>query len=81
MDNKYGLGSSKVAVEIQKKDQGLECKSCKASNLHFCPTMEDHQAHEVMLNIQTHGKLSDPDRFTFGDCRTYMRTPNQMMEC
>jgi len=43
MDNKYGLGSSKVAVEIQKKDQGLECKSCKASNLHFCPTMEDHK--------------------------------------
>src|SRR5690606_32390320 len=30
---------------------------------------EDHEAHEVMLSIQTQHKLSDPDRFTFGDVR------------
>ncbi|MDC0877445.1 hypothetical protein OAP73_04025 [Methylophilaceae bacterium] len=65
MDNKYGLGSSKVAVEIQKKDQGLECKSCKASNLHFCPTMEDHKCescgewqNDIPLNYST-GRSAD----------------------
>ncbi len=41
---------------------------------------EDREAHEVMLAIQTQHKMSDPDRFTFGQCRAYMRTADEMLE-
>ena len=43
MDNKYGLGSSKVATEIHKKNKNNECKFCGHKSLRYCPTMEDHQ--------------------------------------
>lgn len=41
---------------------------------------EDREAHEVMLAIQTQSKITDPDRFTFGDCRAYVRTVDEMLE-
>jgi len=50
-----------------------------AGDCHYA-SLEDHEAHEVMLAIQTHTKVSDPDRFSFGDCRTYMRTQEEMLE-
>ena len=40
---------------------------------------EDREAHEVMLSIQTQHKITDPDRFTFGDCRVHVRTAEQML--
>jgi Zn finger protein HypA/HybF involved in hydrogenase expression len=46
MDNKYGLGSSKVAVELHKKKDGIKCRNCDNSQLHFCPTMQDHQCEK-----------------------------------
>jgi DNA polymerase-3 subunit alpha len=44
------------------------------------PTLQDHEAHEVMLAIQTHDKMDNADRYTFGDCRVYMRTADEMLE-
>ncbi len=41
---------------------------------------QDHEAHEVMLSVQTHGQLSDPNRYSFGDCRVYMRTQQEMLD-
>jgi DNA polymerase III subunit alpha len=41
---------------------------------------DDREAHEVMLAIQTHAKITDPDRFSFGDCRAYMRTCSEMLD-
>lgn len=41
---------------------------------------EDHYAHEVMLAVQTRHTMADPERFTFGDCRAYMRTAEEMLE-
>ncbi|MGB8467720.1 MAG: DNA polymerase III subunit alpha [Candidatus Babeliales bacterium] len=38
----------------------------------------DHEAHEVMLSIQTQHKITDPDRFTFGDVRAYVKTAQEM---
>ena len=29
MDNKYGLGSSKVAVELHKKKENMKCSNCE----------------------------------------------------
>ena len=50
-----------------------------AGDCHY-PSLADHEAHEVMLSIQTHGKITDPDRYTFGDCRTYIRSPQEMLD-
>lgn len=50
-----------------------------AGDCHY-PHQEDHEAHEVMLAIQTQKKMDDPDRFSFGDCRAYMRSPQEMLE-
>ena len=33
-----------------------------------------------MLSIQTHDKIDNPDRYSFGDCRVYMRTTEEMLE-
>lgn len=44
------------------------------------PTLEDKEAHEIMLAIQTHSKMNDDDRFSFGDVRAYLRTPEQVCE-
>ncbi|MEY3028481.1 MAG: hypothetical protein RIQ77_564 [Pseudomonadota bacterium] len=46
VDNKYGLGSSKVANEINKKHKDTACKFCDHKQLRFCPTMEDHQCEK-----------------------------------
>ena len=39
----------------------------------------DREAHEVMLSIQTHHKITDPNRYSFGDCRVHMRTEAEMI--
>ena len=87
------FGKDRFYLEVQPEDQEEQKVRNKqlyqlaqdynlnliaAGDCHY-PTLDDHTAHEVMLNIQTHGKLSDPDRYTFGDCRTYMRTPEEML--
>ena len=50
-----------------------------AGDCHYA-SADDHEAHEVMLAIQTHDKIDNPDRYTFGDCRVYMRTTQEMLE-
>lgn len=40
---------------------------------------DDRHAHEVMLAVQTRSTMSDPERFTFGNCRAYMRTADEML--
>lgn len=42
-------------------------------------TPEDHEAHEVMLSIQTHHKITDADRFSFGEARVHLRTKEEML--
>jgi len=42
MGNKCGLSSSKVAVNLNKKNQGEKCRTCMSGNLYFFPTMQDH---------------------------------------
>jgi len=42
-------------------------------------SLDDHEAHEVMLTIQTRKKFDDPTRFTFGKCRAYLRTQDEML--
>lgn len=49
MDNKYGLGSAKVATEHhqshqkQARDSLAVCKFCSSTTLVHCTTMQDHR--------------------------------------
>src|SRR4029077_5579377 len=49
-----------------------------AGDCHY-PSADDRYAHEVMLAIQTHDKMSNNDRYSFGDCRVHMRTADEML--
>lgn len=88
------FGPERFYLEVQPEDQhdqkilnakifelskrkGVQCVA--AGDCHYV-TEQDREAHEVMLCIQTHHKITDNDRFTFGDCRVHMRTTEQMLE-
>lgn len=86
------FGKDRFYLEVQPEDQEeqkilnekiyalakeRDLNIVAAGDCHY-PTLDDHEAHEVMLSIQTHGKFHDPNRYTFGNCRTYMRSPEEM---
>lgn len=88
------FGPERFYLEVQpedQKDQAILNKKIfeiaarknvrvvAAGDCHYADK-DDHEAHEVMLAIQTHNKITDPDRFSFGDCRVYMRTQDEMLE-
>ena len=88
------FGRERFYLEVQPEDQKdqkilneklyviakeRDIKLVAAGDCHYV-TLEDHEAHEIMLSIQTHGKMSDPDRYTFGDCRTFIRSQQEMLE-
>lgn len=50
-----------------------------AGDCHY-PSLEDHESHETLLCIGTHAKFDEPDRYSFGNCRTYLRSPQEMLE-
>jgi len=87
------FGKDRFYLEVQPEDQKeqttlnnklyeyaakKDIKLVAAGDCHYV-SPQDHQAHEVMLAIQTHHKLTDPDRFTFGDCRVHIRTQDEML--
>ena len=88
------FGKDRFYLEIQPEDQAVQkefnnelYKLAKLKDINLVATsdahyvnLSDHQAHEVMLSIQTRGKITDEKRFSFGDCRAYMRTPEEMLE-
>lgn len=41
---------------------------------------QDKEAHEVMLAVQTKDQISNPDRYTFGDCNVYVRSTQEMLD-
>jgi hypothetical protein len=48
MENKYGLGSAKVAHEhheakLKTSTKTIGCRVCGHDHLIFCPTMNDHR--------------------------------------
>lgn len=42
------------------------------------PDLADYNAHEVMLAVQTHAKIDDDERFTFGNIRAYLKSPQEI---
>lgn len=87
------FGKERFYLEVQPEDQkdqailnqklyawserfGVELVA--TGDCHYV-SAEDHEAHEVMLSIQTQDKIDNPNRYTFGDCRVYMRTQEEML--
>ena len=88
------FGKERFYLEVQPEDQKEQAivnnKLYELSNkknieliatcdAHYCH-LEDHEAHELLLAIQTHKKITDPDRYSFGDCRVYLRTQDEMYD-
>lgn len=88
------FGSERFYLEVQPEDQKeqkilnrylYDLSANKGVSLvatgdcHYVRA-EDREAHEVMLAIQTHAKMSDTQRFSFGDCRVHMRTEQEMLD-
>ncbi len=43
------------------------------------PSADDREAHEIMLCVQTHDHIDNPERYTFGECRVHLRTAQDML--
>lgn len=59
------------------KDMGVSCVA--TTDCHYL-NLDDHEAHEIMLAIGTGKRFDDPTRFSFKECRAYMRSPEEMLE-
>ncbi len=58
------------------QEWGVQCiGACDAHYLR----RDDRQAHDVMLAIQTKDQITNPDRYSFGDCYVYVRTTDEML--
>ncbi len=75
-DQKDQVILNKKLYELSKQ-MGISLLA--AGDCHYVQE-DDRQAHELLLSIQTHDKISNPNRYTFGDCRVHMRTQEQMLE-
>ena len=65
--------------ELYKLAEEMNINLVAATDCHYL-TLDDHEAHEIMLSIQTGKQFDDPNRFSFGDCRAYMRTEEMLKE-
>lgn len=87
------FGRDRFYLEIQPEDQHdqivlnnklydlssqYKVKLVATGDCHYIHAT-DREAHEVMLSIQTQHKMTDPDRFTFGQARVHMRTEQEML--
>jgi DNA polymerase III subunit alpha len=70
------FGFDRFYLEVQPEDQ----KEQAILNKKIFEYSTKKNIKVVMLSIQTHDKISNPDRYTFGDCRVFMRTAEQMLE-
>jgi DNA polymerase III subunit alpha len=61
----------------QGKKWGIDCiATCDA---HYMRP-EDREAHEILLSVGTKDELSNPDRYSFGDCHPFVRTTQEMLQ-
>lgn len=88
------FGHDRFFIEVQPEDQPEQTivnnylyQLAREKNVTVIATTDAHyltpayhEAHEVMLCIQTHHKLDDADRMSFGACRPWVRSTQQMLE-
>jgi DNA polymerase III subunit alpha len=59
------------------QEWGVKCIA--TSDAHYLQ-QADKEAHEVMLAVQTKALLTDPNRFSFGECNAFVRTTDEMLK-
>jgi len=88
------FGRERFFLEVQPEDQKEQTlvndyfyKIAPEFNLDIIGTTDAHyptpdyqDAHEAMLCIQTHHKLDDEKRMTFGSCKPWLRTTEEMLD-
>jgi DNA polymerase-3 subunit alpha len=88
------FGRERFFLEVQPEDQKEQTlvndyfyKIAPEFNLDIIGTTDAHyptpdyqDAHEAMLCIQTHHKLDDEKRMTFGPCKPWLRTTEEMLD-
>lgn len=87
------FGRDRFFFEVQPEDQAIQKTinqkllalgkelgiSCVATTDCHYLSLDDHQAHEVMLAIGTGKRFDDPTRFSFKECRAFMRSESEML--
>lgn len=68
--------TNKLLLEYGKK---WDINCIATSDAHYL-NEQDRDAHEVLLAVQTKDVMSNPDRYSFGDCRVYVRTTQEMLD-
>lgn len=67
---------NKKLVEYSAK-MGVDC--IVTGDAHYLHD-HDHEAHEILLAVQTKHLMSDPDRMTFGEFRGHVKTTQHMLD-
>lgn len=68
--------TNKVMHEYREKFDVPGIVGCDAHYLR----KEHREGHEVLLAIQTKDVMSNPDRYTFGECEVHLRTTQEMLD-
>lgn len=80
IDQKLGLDPQKLcnyrAMELSSE---LGIPVIATNDAHYTRA-EDTETHEVLLAIQTRRKMSDPNRWTFGDGQLYLKDTHEMVQ-
>ncbi len=75
-DQEEQVKLNKLLLEYGQKF-GVTCTA--STDAHYLRA-QDREAHEVLLAIQTKDVMDNPDRFSFGDCRVYVRSTQEMLD-
>ncbi|HBR70289.1 TPA: DNA polymerase III subunit alpha [Candidatus Dependentiae bacterium] len=88
------FGPNRFFLEVQPEDQEEQVlvnnklyELANEYNVNVIGTTDAHyltadyrDAHETMLCIQTHHKIDDEDRMSFGSCKPWVRSTQEMLE-
>lgn len=64
---------------LTKLAHEMQVKLITTGDAHYLRA-EDHHAHEVLLSVQTHDVMTNPNRYSFGEARCHLRTTQDMLE-
>lgn len=68
-----------VNAKLLQLSKELNIKCVATTDCHYL-SLQDHEAHEIMLAIGTGKRFDDPTRFSFKECRAYMRSESEMLQ-
>ncbi len=76
----HGIPEQKVANKALLEMAGKFGLKMVATNDSHYTTRADHEAHDVLLCIQTNAGIDDPDRMRFTGSDFYLKSPQEMAE-